>query len=99
MGPIVALVAVVMVFSIPLTVIRNSYKLKFEKLKNGTNNSASNQQIRELRQQLGAVLAENDEIKERLKNLEYIVSEDNRQIKLDYEKEQLKIDRDNKFKF
>ena len=40
---------------------------------------------------------ENEEMKERIKNLEYILSDEARKISLDYEKEQIKLDKQNKF--
>jgi hypothetical protein len=45
-------------------------------------------------------MAENEEMKERLKNLEYLASDNKSYIDSDYEKEQIRLDNDtNKFEY
>ena len=44
-------------------------------------------------------MAENEEIKEQLRNIKYLLGEGKQSIDLDYEKEQIRIDRDNKFEY
>ena len=62
------------------------------KLENGDNS-----EVGDLKKQLGYLLVENEEIKERLKNLEYIATEDSNRISLEYEKEQIRLDKQNKY--
>jgi len=96
MGAFVPIIAIIMVFSIPLSAIIGGYYYKLQKMKmeqGGSENSSN------LRKQVGNLLAENEDIKERLKNLEYIISDDSKRIDLDYEKEQIRIDKQNKFKY
>jgi len=95
MHHLVGIIAILAVFSIPLAAIIGSFYLKAQKLKLGK--KEGNETVADLRQQVGHLMAENDEVKERLKNLEYILSNDSRRIDLDYEKEQIKIDQQNKF--
>lgn len=95
MGAIVAIIGIIAVFSIPLSAIIGSYYIKIQKLK--INQEGDPEVVRDLRKQVGNLMAENDDIKDRLKNLEYIISDDARRINLDYEKEQVKIDQQNKF--
>jgi len=92
---LVPIIAIIMVFSIPLAAILGSYYLKLQKLNISQNGDDGT--IKDLRQQVGHLMAENDEVKDRLKNLEHILSADARRINLDYEKEQIKMDQQNKF--
>lgn len=63
-------------------------KLKLEK-RGGAN-------TKDVRRQLGQLMAENEEIKERLRNLEYLISDKKDFIDLsDYEKEQRRLDNNN----
>lgn len=94
MGAIVAIIGIIAVFSIPLAAIIGSYYLKIEKLK--LDKGDNSETVSDLQKEVGNLMAENDEIKERLKNLEYILSDETRRINLDYEKEQVKIDQQNK---
>lgn len=69
-------------------------KLKLEK-RDGANSG-------EIKRQMGQLMAENEEMKERLRNIEYLLSDGNPKdlIKLkDYEKEQVLIDKQNKYRF
>ena len=96
MGDIlVPIVAIIMVFSIPLSAILGSYYLKLQKLK--VSQKGDGDTVKDLRQQVGHLMSENDDVKERIKNLEYILSDESRRINLDYEKEQIKVDQQNKF--
>ncbi|WMX15718.1 MULTISPECIES: hypothetical protein [unclassified Aureispira] len=92
---LVPIIAIIMIFSIPLVALSNAHKLKLEKLKATQN--GGNEAVSDLRKQVGHLMAENDEIKERLKNLEYLLTNDSKRIDLDYEKEQIRIDQQNKF--
>lgn len=94
MGAIVGLVAIVMTFSIPLAAIIGSYYIKAQRLKvqNGGNDN-------DLRAEVGRLMAENEEIKEQLRNIKYLLGEGKQPIDLDYEKEQIRMDRDNKFEY
>ena len=56
----------------------------------GTGNSS------EMRKEIGNLMADNEELKERVKNLEYILTDEKRRINLEYEKEQILIDKQNK---
>jgi hypothetical protein len=95
MEHLVGIIAILATFSIPLAAILGSFYLKAQKLKASENGGDG--AVADLRQQVGHLMAENDEIKERLKNLEYLSSDDSQRIHLDYEKEQIKIDQENKF--
>ena len=92
---LVPIIAIIMVFSIPLSAIIGSFYLKIQKLK--ISQGGDGKTVKDLRQQVGHLMSENDEVKERLKNLEYILSDESRRINLDYEKEQIKVDQQNKF--
>ncbi len=71
MPPIVPLVAIVMVFGIPLLAIWASYKLKMKKLDlNGTHR----EDIEDLKRQIVYLLNDNELLHERLKTVENIVS-------------------------
>jgi hypothetical protein len=87
---LVGIIAILAVFSIPLAAILGSFYLKAQKLKISQNEEGDT--VKDLRQQVGHLMAENDEAKERLKNLEYLLSDESRRINLDYEKEQIKVD-------
>ena len=95
MQHLAGIIAILAVFSIPLAAIIGSYYLKLQKLK--ISHNGEDDTVKDLRQQVGHLMAENDEVKDRLKNLEYILSDDSRRINLDHEKEQIKIDQQNKF--
>jgi wobble nucleotide-excising tRNase len=93
MAELISLVEIIMVFSIPLAAILGGYYIKLQKMKmrNDYNGNSS-----ELNKQVGSLIAENEEIKERLKNLEYIITDEGRRIDLEYEKEQIRLDKENK---
>lgn len=95
MDILVPIIAIIMTFSIPLAAIIGSYYLKLQNLK--ISQGGDSDTIKDLRQQVGHLMSENDDVKERLKNLEHILSDESRRINLDYEKEQIKIDQQNKF--
>lgn len=96
MGPIVAIIAIVMIFSIPLSAIIGGYVIKAKKMT--LDAGGGDETIKDLRKQVGNLMSENEEIKERLKNLEYLISDESRRINLEYEKEQILIDKQNKMK-
>lgn len=93
---IIAIVGIVAVFSIPLLVIFTSYRLKMERLKQeGTGIETLEGQ--ELRQQLGQVMAENELLKEAVTDLQRSLGQTPTRVELtEYEKEQIKLDQENK---
>ena len=93
MNALIELVPVIMVFSIPLVAIIGGYYVKLQKMKleNGDNSRVS-----DLQEHMGYLVADNEEIKDRLKNLEYIATDDSNRISLEYEKEQIRLDKQNK---
>ena len=93
MAALISLVSIIMVFSIPLAAILGGYYIKLQRMKmsNDYNGNSS-----ELKKQVGYLMAENAEIKERLINLEYIMTDEGRRIDLEYEKEQIRLDKENK---
>jgi hypothetical protein len=93
MNALIELVPVIMVFSIPLVAIIGGYYLKLQKMKLG---NGDNSKVKDLQKQLGYLMAENEEIKDRLKNLEYIATDDSNRFSLEYEKEQIRLDKKNK---
>ncbi len=95
MGALLGIVAIIMVFSIPLSAIIGGFYIKNKKMNMEQNGSGG--AISDLRKEVGQLMAENEEMKERIKNLEYILSDEARKISLDYEKEQIKLDKQNKF--
>lgn len=73
------------------------FNLQKEKLKHEKIGGANSKEVKRL---LGRVMAENEEMKERIKNLEYLASDNKSYIDLDYEKEQIRLDKDsNKFEY
>lgn len=69
-------------------------KLKLEK-RDGANSS-------EIKRQIGKLIAENEELKDRLRNVESILADSNDKSLIDiknYEKEQILIDKQNKYRF
>lgn len=88
-------IAIIMIFSIPMTIIFTRFYLRLQelKLKNGINPSGGN----DIRKEIGNLMAENEDLKERVKNLEYILTDEKRRISLEYEKEQILIDKQEKF--
>lgn len=84
----------IMIFSVPLAFIFTRFYLKLQELK--INGGGPGGGSSEMKKELGTLMAENEEIKERLRNLESILSDDSLRIKLEYEKEQLMLDKNNK---
>jgi len=72
------------------------FKLETEKLKVEKRGGANS---KEVKKQIGFLMAENEEMKDRLRNIEYLLLEGKDQIDLDYEKEQIRIDKQNKFEY
>jgi len=89
-----AIIAMI-IFSVPLVLIFTRFYLKLQEMKmqNGGGDSSN------MRKDLGNLMAENEELKERVKNLEYIITDEKKRIDLDYEKEQILIDKKNKFEY
>lgn len=84
-------IAIIMVFSIPIIFMLTRFYLKLQEMKLKEGGDAS-----EWRKDIGNLMAENESLKERVRNLEYLMGEEKRRIDLDYEKEQIRIDRENK---
>lgn len=85
------------VSTVIMAIVLTRFYLKLQELKY-KNRADSNQNASEFKQQLGHVMAENEEMKEELRNIKYLLSQDKRLIDLkDHEKEQIKIDQQNKF--
>lgn len=88
------IITIIMVFSIPLAGVIGHFiheGKKLDVIKGGDSESLS-----DLRKQVGSLMAENEEMKERLKNVESILGNDSQRMKLDYEKEQILLDQNNK---
>lgn len=69
-------------------------KQKLKQEKRGGVNS------KEVKLQLGRLMAENEEMKERIRNLEYLMTDRKDYIDIDYEKEQMRLDNNNnKFEY
>jgi hypothetical protein len=81
--------------SIPLAYVITRFYLQLQemKLKHGAGGGNS-----EMRKEMGNLMAENEEIKERLRNLETLLGNEKQRIDLDYQKEQILIDKQNKMK-
>lgn len=70
-------IAIVMVFSIPLAAILSSFYYKLQKLKlDSTKGSAVDEEVK---RQIGNLTMENEELRERLKYIEQIVLKDGRE--------------------
>lgn len=87
--------------AIVIIVIGSQYfKFQKEKLKQEKRGGANS---KEVKLQIGNLMAENEDMKERLRNLEYLASDNGNSksyIDLDYEKEQMRLDNnDNKFEY
>lgn len=72
------------------------FDLQKQKLKQEKRGGANS---KEVKIQMGRLMAENEEMKERIRNLEYLVSDSKGRIDLDYEKEQIRLDNNNKFEY
>lgn len=84
------------VATITLVIILTRFVLKWQELKY-KHQTGSNENASEIKQQLGHVMAENEEMKEELRNIKYLLSQDKRFIDIEaYEQEQIRIDRENK---
>ena len=86
-------IAIIMFFSIPIIILLTRFYLKLQEIKLKSGEGAGNG----IRKELGNLMAENEDLKERVKNLEYIINDEKKRIDLDYEKEQIRLDKENKF--
>ncbi len=90
------IIAILAVFSIPVLWIFTSYRLKMERLRQ-EGMGIGEGEVRELRQQIGQVMVENELLKEAVSDLQRSLGQTPTRIELsDYEKEQIKIDQENK---
>ena len=90
MATLISLVSIIMVFSVPLAAILGGYYIKLQKMKMNSNYTGNNN---ELKKQIDILMIENESLKKRVHNLEYILSDEDRRIKLEYEKEQIQLDK------
>lgn len=82
--------------SIIMVLILTRFYLKLKEM-NYKHRTDSNENASEMKQQLGHVMAENEEMKEELTNIKYLLSQDKRFIDIKaYEKEQIRLDQENK---
>jgi cell division protein FtsB len=88
-------IILMLIFSTPLVFILTQFYLKLQEIKMQSGGGDTN----ETRKDLGNLMAENEELKDRVKNLEYIITDEKKRIDLDYEKEQILIDKKNKFEY
>jgi hypothetical protein len=51
----------------------------------------------ETKRQIGQLMAENEQMKERLRNIEELLAQSKDKIDLEYEREQIRLDKQNKF--
>lgn len=94
---LIPIIAILCVFGIPIIAILTSYKLKLEQLKQKGGTGIEQEELRELRQQMGQLMAENELVKETLSDLQRSLGQTPTRIALsDYEKEQIKLDQENK---
>lgn len=98
----VAIIAIIMVFSIPLIAIFTSYKLKMKRLEL---EGGDNGPLKDMKRQLGNLLNENDLQRERIKALEQIVSkmptvsiDDREKLKISIEENEMSLDEIEKWK-
>ncbi len=92
------IIAIIMVFSIPLSAILGSFYLKLQRLK--IEQGKDDQDVKTLRQQVGYLMAENEEMQDRLKNVEYLLSQEKdskrQPINMEYQEEKIKADNHSK---
>lgn len=95
---LIPIIAILCVFGIPLSAIYTSYKLKMERLRQEADGGSINQEeLNDLHQQIGLLRAENDLIKETLLDIQQNIGQTPTRIELtEYEKEQIKLDQENK---
>jgi hypothetical protein len=95
---LIPIIAILCVFGIPLSAIYTSYKLKMEKLRQeGEGGGINQEKLNDLRQQIALLRAENDLIKETLLDVQQNTGQTPTRIELtEYEKEQIRLDQENK---
>lgn len=93
---LIPIIAILAVFGIPLSAIYTSYKYKMAKLeKEGT--GVEENELKDLRQQMGQLMAENELMKEALADVQRSLGQAPTRIELtEYEKEQIRLDQENK---
>lgn len=75
-------------------------RLKLKKLQQEVAEDKNLDQVDVLKKDIGYLMAENEEIKDELRNIKYLLSKDQNKQAIDikeYEKQQLEIDKRNKF--
>lgn len=75
-------------------------RLKVKKLQQEVTEEKDSDQVGTLKKDIGYLMAENEEIKEELRNIKYLLSQDQGKQAIDlkaYEKQQIEIDKRNKF--
>jgi Tfp pilus assembly protein PilN len=98
---ILTIIVVASVLSISMIALIGSYILKWQKMKLEHNNIPL--QAKTLQKQMGNLLAENEALKDRIENIEYLLLKETEQkpkIKLsEYEKEQIRLDKKNDWNY
>ena len=96
MEVLIPILAILMIFSIPLIAIWTSYKLKMKKMEMDGGETSDQ---KELKRQMGNMLNENELLRERLKGLEQIVAglpqvskEDREKLKINIESNDLSLE-------
>lgn len=75
-------------------------RLKVKKLQQEVMEEKDSDQVGTLKKDIGYLMAENEEMKEELRNIKYLLSKDQGKQAIDlkaYEKQQIEIDKNNKF--
>lgn len=75
-------------------------RLRIKKLKRELSDEKDLDEVGVLKKDIGYLMAENEEIKEELRNIKYLLSKDQGKQAIDlkeYEKQQIEIDKRNKF--
>lgn len=75
-------------------------RLRLKKLKRELKEEKDLDQVGVLKKDIGYLMAENEEVKEELRNIKYLLSRDQGKQAIDlkeYEKQQIEIDKKNKF--
>jgi regulator of replication initiation timing len=76
------------------------FRLKLKKLKQEIDEEKDLDQVGVLKKDIGYLMAENEEIRDELRNIKYLLSQDAHKQPIDikeYEKQQIEIDKRNKF--
>jgi regulator of replication initiation timing len=93
---LIPIIGIIMVFGIPISAILTSHLYKMKKL-DKESSGVNDEELRELRQQIGQVMAENELLKDAVQDLQQHLGQASTRINLSqYEKEQIRLDQENK---